>query len=497
MHDVFVSYSSKDKLVADAMVHVLEEMRVRCWIAPRNILAGTDYADAIDGAIKKAKVVVFVCSQSSLESIWCKSEINLAVSNEKIIVPFKIDEASTVGGWNLYLAKAHWIDAVPDPKEKFGEIVRSVTSLLGRDEDSTPVPTGESASVESESVFKERVRKFKTNDGVIDDDEMRRLVSLANRLGIDAARREKLIAIVEDEYDDARSDVAKGERQCKVTNPAESPKEVRPEVSSFSFAERIKSAFAGVGNCQELLLQGAIPDRKMSGARSILAQWTSKEEILVILDTTLFGSASDGMVITPEAVYFKNAFEGPHRILWSEVSDVCAKKDDILISGQEFNGCPVDKKHLREIAEVISGIARELPKASGNDASPGVIIADVCRRICTGNDMYVGGGLREDKLRSAMSSMRVREPAEEVAMQIDSTVFGSAEEGMVLTGKALYFKNFCEEPIRLEWHEVKQVGLDGSDVLFNGEMKYMACGWDLVASRALADALIELTKRLG
>jgi hypothetical protein len=34
-HDVFISYSTKDKPIADAVCGTLERNGVRCWIAPR------------------------------------------------------------------------------------------------------------------------------------------------------------------------------------------------------------------------------------------------------------------------------------------------------------------------------------------------------------------------------------------------------------------------------------------------------------------------------
>ena len=51
-HDVFISYSSKEKSIADGVCHYLEANGVKCWMAPRDIPAGTDYGDLIDEAIK-------------------------------------------------------------------------------------------------------------------------------------------------------------------------------------------------------------------------------------------------------------------------------------------------------------------------------------------------------------------------------------------------------------------------------------------------------------
>ena len=46
-HEVFISYSSKDKKWADAACAVLEKRRIRCWVAPRDITPGTEWGAAI------------------------------------------------------------------------------------------------------------------------------------------------------------------------------------------------------------------------------------------------------------------------------------------------------------------------------------------------------------------------------------------------------------------------------------------------------------------
>ena len=56
-HDVFISYSSTDKAVADAVCAKLESQKVRCWIAPRDVPAGQTWAAAIVHAIKSSRVL--------------------------------------------------------------------------------------------------------------------------------------------------------------------------------------------------------------------------------------------------------------------------------------------------------------------------------------------------------------------------------------------------------------------------------------------------------
>ena len=44
-HDVFLSYASPNKEAANAVVTALENKGIRCWMAPRDIPAGSEYGD--------------------------------------------------------------------------------------------------------------------------------------------------------------------------------------------------------------------------------------------------------------------------------------------------------------------------------------------------------------------------------------------------------------------------------------------------------------------
>ena len=130
-YDIFISYATEDKTIAYALCHYLEEQKIRCWIAPRDILPGQDYAEAIVQTIKKVKIFVLVCSSYSLQSQYVRKETNLAVSEEKIIIPFRIDRCSLDGTpMKLYLNDRHWIDAVPRPEEAFGDLAAAITAFL-------------------------------------------------------------------------------------------------------------------------------------------------------------------------------------------------------------------------------------------------------------------------------------------------------------------------------------------------------------------------------
>lgn len=131
-HDVFISYSSLNSKAAQAICHELENHSIRCWMAPRDIPAGAKYASVIMQAIRSAKAVVLVFSESSVRSPWVESEINIAFSSEKPIFSYKIDNTDPrdYGEFYMRLNTSHWIDAYPDYKRRFAKLISDVSGCL-------------------------------------------------------------------------------------------------------------------------------------------------------------------------------------------------------------------------------------------------------------------------------------------------------------------------------------------------------------------------------
>lgn len=133
LHDVFISYSSRDKVIADAVCHFLEQGGIKCWIAPRDIAPGFDYADMIEDAIHSAKLFVIIFSDNSANSQWVKGELNLAFTEQIPIIPFKIDTSEVAGSNKLILNKTHWIDAYPKYEAKLDLLVHSAQAILNKE----------------------------------------------------------------------------------------------------------------------------------------------------------------------------------------------------------------------------------------------------------------------------------------------------------------------------------------------------------------------------
>jgi hypothetical protein len=115
---IFLSYSSKDKLIADAICSRLENQNIRCWIAPRDVNPGADYSNQIADALERSTLMVMVFSSGSNSSRHVKSEIDRAFSLGKVIIPFRVENVEIDKGLAYYLAKTHWLDAVTRPLDQ-------------------------------------------------------------------------------------------------------------------------------------------------------------------------------------------------------------------------------------------------------------------------------------------------------------------------------------------------------------------------------------------
>ena len=129
--DVFISYSTEDKAVADAVVSAHEKAGIRCWYAPRDIPPGADWADAITRAVKQCSLMVLIFSESSNRSQRVLDEVNLAINRGKPILPFRVEDLEPTGAMELHLSTRHWLDAYhPNWEVHIDRLIESVSGNL-------------------------------------------------------------------------------------------------------------------------------------------------------------------------------------------------------------------------------------------------------------------------------------------------------------------------------------------------------------------------------
>jgi len=131
-NDVFVSYSKKDKDIANTIVAALEKNNIHCWYAPRDINPSDDWGKAISNAIQKSKIFLLIFSSNSNQSQHVLDELNFAISQEAAILPIRIENLKPDGALGLHLSSRQWLDAYDLPWEShIRKLIKSVSSNLG------------------------------------------------------------------------------------------------------------------------------------------------------------------------------------------------------------------------------------------------------------------------------------------------------------------------------------------------------------------------------
>ena len=131
--EVFISHSSADWAAADQIRAHLEQAGVSCWIAPRDIPPGSEWADAIMAGIAEVRLMVLVHSAETSRSPMVRREVNVALSGATPIMPVRVDDALPQEGLQFYLSSTHWLDAFPAPLEPhLPRITAAAAEMLGR-----------------------------------------------------------------------------------------------------------------------------------------------------------------------------------------------------------------------------------------------------------------------------------------------------------------------------------------------------------------------------
>lgn len=145
-HDVFIIYATEDKLTADAVVATLEGDRLRCWIAPRDVLPGISWALAIIEAINQSRIIVLIFSSRSNDSRQVMNEVERAASKGIPIIPFRIEDVPLSPSLELFISSRHWLDALTPPLEQhLQHLAETVNMLLSRESEREQLGTGTGA----------------------------------------------------------------------------------------------------------------------------------------------------------------------------------------------------------------------------------------------------------------------------------------------------------------------------------------------------------------
>ena len=110
-YSAFISYASADKAKAEEICAYLEARGLRCWIAPRDVRAGREYANEIIEAIERAPALLLVLSAAANQSKFVRREVERAVTKGDPVISVRIENVMPSTALELFVSATHWIDA--------------------------------------------------------------------------------------------------------------------------------------------------------------------------------------------------------------------------------------------------------------------------------------------------------------------------------------------------------------------------------------------------
>ncbi|MEL6406357.1 MAG: toll/interleukin-1 receptor domain-containing protein, partial [Chloroflexota bacterium] len=90
---IFVSYSRKNSKLVKSVVDYLEPT-YHVWFDTKNLIGGQDWWNEIVTEICKSEIVIYFVSQTSNRSEWCQKELEVALQENKPILPVRIEDIS-------------------------------------------------------------------------------------------------------------------------------------------------------------------------------------------------------------------------------------------------------------------------------------------------------------------------------------------------------------------------------------------------------------------
>lgn len=121
MKSCFISYSSKDETFASKLYRDLQEQKVRCFFAPKNLKIGDIIRDALETAIHLNDKLLLILSENSISSQWVEHEVEAAFERERrenrlVLFPIMIDNSimKSNKGWAANLRRQRHIGNFSD-----------------------------------------------------------------------------------------------------------------------------------------------------------------------------------------------------------------------------------------------------------------------------------------------------------------------------------------------------------------------------------------------
>lgn len=178
-------------------------------------------------------------------------------------------------------------------------------------------------------------------------------------------------------------------------------------------------------SCSEIYLYPNIPEKKLKKAIKAYAKDLEQNDVIALLDDTVFGSATEGMLITETHLYYHEILSSPFMIDYNSIKSIDIDGKTIIINDMfKFNATTPSKDKLyifyNTIRSHIDDIKNEIIEDTTIDISTEMAAseADISSAISKDEEIYittatgVDSDVAKEKSHSKSESEKMTNPLE-------------------------------------------------------------------------------------
>ncbi len=146
-YKVFISHSSLSNETAMKIVAKLENAGIDCWVAPRDLSPGDDWAEGIINGIESCPLFLLLLCPEANESPQVLREVERAVNKKIPVIPFLTEDITLSKSLEYFVSSHHWQQINTPPSD---DDLANITDIMAKKLGQTPPPREKTKAMEPE-----------------------------------------------------------------------------------------------------------------------------------------------------------------------------------------------------------------------------------------------------------------------------------------------------------------------------------------------------------
>lgn len=455
----FISYSTQNQALADAMRSLFLKNNIDTWMAPYDIPAGCEYAEVLFDSLMGCSCLVLMLTEDSQSSVWVKKEVNIAISNGKAVIPLKLEDIELNSSMKLYLndkqiVPVHTID------EKTPEIQKVLSSVIAHTGTNKKEKAEEADKAEeklSAEIKKEPTAEEKTSH------EPNK--SISEKI-IQQQENDSLTADSESKSAEPKASVFAG----KTTQETEEQKKIEAELKEnfFDVSEIIESFISERGGkINSLYLKRDLSEKKIKEITSKVAPSAKEEDIVAYLSCSLGSKEKSGILFAKNKIYWN--YIGNRVFFYNEICGIEQDEETENYSLILKYGKPVrlycnNNKVVFKLLKVIAEKTRLLPLEKNKKAIMEAVVSS--NKILSSGEYYFRENLFDSQRERILQRHEGEVRAEDIVAFFDDSLLGNGKRGVLITKYYLYDDSAKDRKKRLRLDVLSDVLKEKNQLTF-------------------------------